>query len=225
MSYPDEQYYQIEPHEAEMLTTEGLYGCIIINHKPEKLPLTRHISDDLFIRDKVPMTKAEVRTLSIAKLQLEERAVVYDIGSGTGSIAVEIAQHSPTIQVYAIEQKKEAAELIRRNAKMFGLDNIKVIEGMAPEVLVGLPKATHVFIGGSKGKLKDIIKLIGESQSETRVVINAISLETIKEITEIVRDFPEAELVQVSISRSKNLGEYHMMQAENAVIICAFGIF
>ena len=74
------------------------------------------------------MTKEEVREVSICKLKLCQDAVVYDIGSGTGSIAMEIAGLSPDIQVYAIEQKKEAVTLIQQNMEKFQLENVTVIE-------------------------------------------------------------------------------------------------
>ena len=74
------------------------------------------------------MTKEEVREVSICKLHLTENAVVYDIGSGTGSVAIEIAGVPGGVQVYAIERKPEAVELLRKNREHFRMDNIQIIE-------------------------------------------------------------------------------------------------
>ena len=99
------------------------------------------------------MTKAEIRAVSVAQMELTEDAVVYDIGAGTGSVSVEIALSGEKIKVYAIEKNPEGVELIRQNRKKFRVDGIRIIEGNAPEVLEGLEMPTHVFIGGSSGNL------------------------------------------------------------------------
>jgi precorrin-6Y C5,15-methyltransferase (decarboxylating) len=170
------------------------------------------------------MTKEEVREVSICILKLHKGAVVYDIGSGTGSIAVEIAGLSGTIQVYAIEQKEEALALIEKNRDKFGLENIEIIKAKAPEGLQGLTAPTHAFIGGSGGNLKEILSVLHRMNPVMRVVINAVSMETICEIKEIVSLYPveDEDIVQIQVSRSKPAGRYHMMQAENPVWICAF---
>ena len=85
------------------------------------------IPDDTFVRGDVPMTKEEVRSISIAKLKIKKDAVVYDVGAGTGSISVEAAMVATQGNVYAIEQKVEAQELIRENARRMHVDNLHVI--------------------------------------------------------------------------------------------------
>lgn len=224
LSYPEQQIKILSPKECCELKEEGLYTCYIHNPKAESKRLTHGLSDEEFIRDKVPMTKEEVREVSICKLKLHRNAIVYDIGSGTGSIAAEVAGLSDSIQVYAIEQKEEAALLIEKNREKFGLDNLSVIHAAAPEGLAGLPAPTHAFIGGSGGRMKDILTALYQANPEMRVVINAISLETICEIREVLSLFPmaDAELVQMQVNRAKKAGNYHLMQSENPVWICSF---
>lgn len=224
MSYAEQQIIKRTPDECIKLREEGLYTCFVKNPNAIKKRLTHGIADGEFIRDKVPMTKEEVREVSICKLKLCQDAVVYDIGSGTGSIAMEIAGLSPDIQVYAIEQKKEAVSLIWQNKEKFQLDNVTVIEAKAPEGLQDLPVATHAFIGGSGGNLKEILQALYEMNPHMRVVINAISMETICEIKEILTLCPieNEEIVQLQVNRAKKAGRYHLMQAENPVWICAF---
>lgn len=224
LSYAEQQIQKRTPQECLELKEEGLYTCFVKNPNAIHKNLTHGISDEEFIRDKVPMTKEEVREISICKLKLHQGAVVFDIGSGTGSIAMEMAGLSPDIQVYAIEQKKEAVSLTQQNKEKFQLENVTVIEAKAPEGLQDLPKATHAFIGGSGGNLKEILQALYEMNPKMRVVINAISMETICEIREILTLYPikNEEIVQIQVSRAKEVGKYHLMQAENPVWICAF---
>ena len=224
LSYEDEEIIKLTPKECLSCEKEGLYICFIYNPHPKKIPLTPGIADEEFIRGKVPMTKKEIREVSICKLHLHPGAVVYDIGSGTGSVAVEMAEMSPDIEVYALEQKPEAIELIEKNKEKIRLDNITVIQTKAPEGLMDLKMPTHAFIGGSGGKMKEIIETLYQINPGMRIVINAVSIETLCEIKEILMAYPvcDTEFVQLQVSRVKELGAYHMMQAENPIFVCAF---
>lgn len=224
LSYEDEEIRKLTPKECLSCEKEGLYICFIYNPHPKKRPLTPGIADEEFIRGKVPMTKKEIREVSICKLRLYPGAVVYDIGSGTGSVAVEMADMSPDIEVFALEQKPEAVELIEKNKEKFHLDNITVLKTKAPEGLMDLKMATHAFIGGSGGNMKEIIEALYQINPGMRIVINAVSIETLCEIKEIILAYPvcDTEFVQLQVSRVKELGAYHMMQAENPIFVCAF---
>lgn len=224
LSYEDEEIRKLTPKECLSCEKEGLYICFIYNPHPKKIPLTPGIADEEFIRGKVPMTKKEIREVSICKLHLHPGAVVYDIGSGTGSVAVEMAEMSPDIEVFALEQKPEAVELIEKNKEKFHLDNITVLKTKAPEGLMDLKMPTHAFIGGSGGKMKEIIETLYQINPGMRIVINAVSIETLCEIKEIILAYPvcDTEFVQLQVSRVKELGAYHMMQAENPIFVCAF---
>lgn len=224
LSYPEQLIMELKPEECMKLQEDGLYTCCIKNPKPERKMLTHGKADGEFIRDNVPMTKEEVREVSICKLKLYEGAVVYDIGSGTGSIAVEIAGLSDEIKVFALEYKEEAISLITQNKEKFELNNIEIVSGKAPDALENLPVPTHAFIGGSGGKMKEILSALYQKNPHMRVVINAISMETICEIKEVLSTFSiqNADVVQMQVSRAKRVGAYHLMQAENPVWICSF---
>ncbi len=99
------------------------------------------IKDDAFLRGKVPMTKEEIRILTLVKAQIAPDAVVYDIGAGTGSLSIEAARLAPQGHVYAIEKNPEGISLIAENAKRFSVENITVVEGTAPGALEGLAAA------------------------------------------------------------------------------------
>ena len=224
LSYPEQRIMELRPEECMQLQEDGLYICCIKNPDPERKTLTHGRKDGEFIRDKVPMTKEEVREVSICKLKLYEGAVVYDIGSGTGSVAAEIAGLSDEIKVFAVEYKEEAVSLIAQNKEKFGLDNIEIVSGKAPDGLEELPVPTHAFIGGSSGRMKEILSALYQKNSQMRVVINAISMETICEIKDVLSAFPiqNEDVVQIQASRAKRVGTYHLMQAENPVWICSF---
>ncbi len=224
LSYPEQRIMELKPEECLRLKEEGLYTCCIKNPMPKNKELTHGRADAEFIRDKAPMTKEEVREVSICKLKLYDGAVVYDIGSGTGSIAVEIAGLSDDIKVFAIEKKDEAISLIKKNKEKFGLENIEIVLAKAPKGLWGLPTPTHAFIGGSGGRMKEILSDLYQMNSCMRVVINAITMETICEMREVLSMFPiqNKDIVQMQVNRANNVGAYHLMQAENPVWICAF---
>lgn len=224
LTYGDQEIRTCTPGQCRELNAKGLYTCFIKNPEAEQRRVTHGIEDGEFIRDKIPMTKEEVREVSICKLKLHRKAVVYDIGSGTGSVAVEMAALSDDIQVYAIERRREGVSLIEANRKKFGLENIFVTDGEAPEGLLGLPAATHAFIGGSGGRLREILDVLRQINPRMRVVVNAVSMETICEMREALRQYmvEKEEIVHLQVSRARKAGNYHLMQAGNPVWICAF---
>lgn len=224
LSYPEERVIKLTTKECKNLVDDGLYTGLIIAKDCKKRYLVPVLSDDYFIRDQVPMTKEEVRKLSVCQLQLKEGDVVYDIGSGSGSIAVQIGALSESLQVYALECNHMAVELIEKNVAKARLHNVKVLEAEAPEGLPELPAADAAFIGGSKGRLRDILTKLYEINPSMRVVMNAVSLESICQMQEILKEFGicNLEMMQVSVSKAKKLGDYHMLSANNPVFIFSF---
>ena len=156
------------------------------------------------------MTKQTIRVLSLAKLNLTENAVLYDVGAGSGSVSVEGAGLCPGGMVYAIEKKPEAVELLRKNRCHFQVENMEIVAGEAPEVLKELPAPSHVFIGGSSGRLFEIVEAVREKNREARFVVNAVTLETIAQIQKLPEKFPEyqdMDILQVSASGVKKIGD------------------
>lgn len=216
---------ELSAMECQEITENGLYvGMILPKENCLGIPMVPGWQDELFLRDKVPMTKEEVRAVSLCKLRLTQDAVFYDIGSGTGSIAIEAAALSPDIQVYAAEANPSAVSLIRANCDRFGIYNLTLLEGMAPEVLRDCPAPTHAFIGGSKGNLKEILDLLYQKNPHMRVVMNAVSLENLCRMQELMREYPleEYDIATISVSKAKEVGEYHLMQANNPVTVFSF---
>lgn len=186
--------------------------------------ITPGIPDSEFIRGNVPMTKEEVRAASISKLRLEKNSVVYDIGSGTGSVSVEIARLSKGIKVFAVDLNPEAAELTKKNLEKFGLKNAEVVQGKAPTALETLPFPTHAFIGGSNGNLFEILNVLKCKNPEIRIVLNAVTLESISKIDEIIKFYglTDYEVVQLFITKTQKIGNHNLFKSSNPVVVFSF---
>ena len=181
------------------------------------------IRDDAFVRGKVPMTKEEIRILTLVKAQLALDAVVYDIGAGTGSLSIEAARLAPQGHVYAVEKNPEGIRLIAENAKRFSVENITVIEGSAPDALAGLPALDAAIIGGSGRRLSDILDIVGERlRPHGRIVANAFTMQTVSACLDYFHshaDHYSYEAIQVQISRLERVGPYDMAKALNPIYI------
>ena len=201
-------------------------SCLLVESAGAgEAPVTQGLPDASFLRGSVPMTKEEVRSVSLSKLRLTEDAVVYDVGAGTGSVSVEAALLAWRGRVYAVERKEEGCALIRENCRRFAAQNVEVVAGSAPEALEDLPAPTHVFIGGSGGTMGETIRCILQKNPNARVVINAIALETLSQVLALSRELSlsNLEVVQITAARTKEIGGYHMMNGGNPVFICSFG--
>ena len=176
--------------------------------------------DEWFIRGEIPMTKSEVRAVSVSRLELQTNSIVYDIGAGTGSVSVEAALRVPKGHVYAFEQKEEGCALIRANAKKAGLTNLTVVPGKAPESLAGYPAPDRVFLGGSNGNMEEILDLVTELNPAVQLVINVIALESLNQaMAWFQKKGWEPEVVCMQVSRAAKRGPYHMMQAQNPIYV------
>ena len=181
------------------------------------------LPDAAFVRGKVPMTKQEIRILTLVKAQIGPRDIVYDIGAGTGSLSIEAARLAPEGHVYAVERKEEAIRLIEANGERFGLENLSVIEAEAPAGLENLPLADAVLIGGSGGHLAAILDCVAEKLREGgRLVLNCITVQTLAAALDYLHAHETVyryEAVQVQVSRLRRVGPYDMADAQNPVYI------
>ena len=137
-----------------------------------------------FIRGNVPMTKREIRASIASRMHVSKNECIYDIGAGTGSVSIELALADYMGTVYAIEENEEACALIKENSDKFGTDNIQIVNGRAQEKINELPAPDSVFIGGSKGMLKDIIDQLIRKNPSVHIVMTAVTMETLNEALE-----------------------------------------
>ncbi|MDJ0615626.1 MAG: precorrin-6y C5,15-methyltransferase (decarboxylating) subunit CbiE [Calothrix sp. MO_192.B10] len=183
------------------------------------------IADNLFLSfsDRPGlMTKREVRTLVLAELSLRPRQVIWDIGAGTGSVAIEIARLCPTSQVYAIEKTAAGHSLISRNCERFQVKNVVTVMGSAPDILHGLSqRCDRVFIGGSGGNLATILHTCGERLNPQGVVV--LALATMEHINTAISWFQSHawhyQILQVQLSRSVAVGKLTRLSPLNPVTI------
>ncbi|MBO7709021.1 MAG: precorrin-6y C5,15-methyltransferase (decarboxylating) subunit CbiE, partial [Lachnospiraceae bacterium] len=224
LSYPDEKILSGSASQMETAQTGDLCAVLIENSAADHT-VTAGLEDEAFIRGQVPMTKSEVRSISLSKLRLAEDSIVYDIGAGTGSVSIEAARLACSGMVYAIEKKTEAVELIHRNMRHLKASNIQVIEGTAPDDMEDLPAPTHAFLGGTSGNMMSILSLLLRKNPRVRIVINAIALETVGETLRVLKELgiDGADITCVNISKAKAVGSYHLMMGQNPVYVIACG--
>ena len=180
------------------------------------------INDNDFIRGNIPMTKQEVRTLVLGKAQIKRDDIIIDMGAGTGSLSIEAAFQAFSGKVYAIEREDEGVQLIEANRKKFCRENLEIIHGSAPESAMKLPSADVILVGGSGGKLLDILHYsIQRLKSEGRLIITAVTIETLYTALHFMQDQSNfsTEAFGVQITRLKNLSASNMFQALNPIYI------
>lgn len=185
--------------------------------------VTPGISDDLFERlPGIPMSKREVRLLLISYLRLQPDSIVWDIGAGTGTIPVEIGLICPQGRIIAIERDRDVANLIRRNCDRFGVENVKVIEGNAPECLDGLAEApSRVCIEGGR-HIKAILQEVWKRLlPQGRVIATAANLESLYAVSESFADLQvrNVEVVQPALNRLETRGIHQTFAAINPIFI------
>ena len=197
LSYENERIIELTAKQAADFRDPGVLCLFVINKEVKKRELFCGLNDEDFLRHAghtIPMTKECIRHESIRRLGLKEGDVVFDIGGGTGSVAIEIAKQDPSLKVFTIEQKKEAVDLIRINRERLGAFNLTVLEGEATEVMKDLKDPDAVFIGGSSGKLDEMISDLSSRGKNIRVVINAILPKTMESVFKIARKYNTADL-------------------------------
>ncbi|MBQ2409624.1 MAG: precorrin-6Y C5,15-methyltransferase (decarboxylating) subunit CbiT [Selenomonadaceae bacterium] len=183
------------------------------------------IPDAEFIRGKVPMTKQEIRILTIAKAGIRPGDIVLDVGAGTGSLSCEAAMQAGNDgMVYAIERNPEGIGLIAANAEKFGLDNVHIIHAEAPAGMDELPRLDAVLIGGSGKRLEPILDRAGELlKTGGRIILNCITVQTLMQCLNYMRasELYKYETVQVQVNRWEQVGSYDMAKAANPIFIVA----
>ena len=222
LSYVNERITTAKPGDFLDMDISDLNCMIIFNPDSEKA-ISFGLHDEVFARDKVPITKSEVRAVILSKLNISSDSICYDIGAGSGSVSIEMAGLAYEGKVYAVEKNPVAIELIKKNIHNFNAENVELIFAKAPEGLDHILEADKIFIGGSGGELNTVMDMIFASQKHPTIVISAITLETVAQITDILKKSKEygydTEVTAINVSKSKEVGPYNMMMAQNMVFI------
>lgn len=221
LSYEDER---IECGTAEDIRSKEFKGLSIMIVEREEVDIKdkelHFIKDDELIRGNCPMTKEEIRILSIAKLNLREDSYVLDVGAGTGSISVQAAKFCPVGKVVAIEKDEDAIDTIKKNVTKFKLNKLELIEGEAMEVINSINYSfDSIFIGGSGGNIEDIIKEYGKKLLPGgKMILNFITINNLYKAMDALKKLGyKVSCTQVSISKTK--GESYMLFGNNPIFI------
>lgn len=225
LSYPDERITCATASEIAGQTFDDLNVMLIEfagDAASSRWPYASSgIPDELFIRGDVPMTKQEVRAVALAKLRLTATDTVWDVGAGTGSVSIEAALVARAGSVWAVERNAAGVRLIRENADAFGCGNVHAVPGVAPEALAKLPVPDAVFVGGSAGELPSIVEAALEKNSQVRLCVPCVTVETLTEACALLSGsrFKGFEACQVSAARAEAVGSHHLMKAQNPVFL------
>ena len=227
LGYPDEVW---DTMEAERLARfpQTLNNSILIVHPlPRQNPwqsntLRIGIPDREFIRGDVPMTKAEIRVQVLAKAQISISDHVLDVGAGTGSISIEAAALAGEGIVYSIESEPEAQQLIRDNMRKFGVPNMRLVPGIAPDVFSKIPPVDVCIIGGNRGRLGEILERVPLIEGG-RLVMTAVTLESVGKGLEMLKTlaYKDIEVVSIQAVRWPEINQFHLAQSLNQVFIIA----
>ncbi len=227
LSGPDEKILDITAKEllekgGILEDSEGaLCVMFVLNQDAVCRTASFGIRDEEFIKGQAPMTKSEVRAVTMSRLRLREDAVAYDIGAGTGTVSVEMAAQAWRGSVYAIEHGAKALELLRANKGRFMAENLEIIEGKAPDALEGLPAPDAVFIGSGKGEKEKILKAVLQKNPSAHIVMNVISLESLSVALTVIRKLGliDVEITQITAARGREIAGQHLMDGQNPVFI------
>ena len=213
---------RIETGAAAVLAGKpcGGLAVLLIEH-PDAANAREPVRDAMLARGDVPMTKEEVRWVSVSKLAVQPRDTVWDVGAGTGAVTLELARRASDGLVYAVERSADAVKLLGENRRRLGGYNVRIIDGAAPAALEALPAPDCVFVGGSGGAMRCILQAAKRKNPAVRVAVNAIALETLHAAQAALAElgFAEIEVVQLAAARGRVVGPYTMMTANNPVFI------
>ena len=225
LGYPEERITQGTAQELSQGQFDKLSVALITGGGQGVV--TQGLPDDAFQRGShadgtvVPMTKSEVRAVALSKLGLTRHAVCWDIGAGTGSVAIEMAMQADLGHTYAVEKKPEALALLQENARRLHVANLTAVEALAPQGCEDLPAPTHVFIGGSSGNMESILNAAWAKNPNARIVAAAVALETVAELTRLTKTHP-AQTLCLTVAQAHKVGPYTMMQGQNPIYLFTF---
>lgn len=222
LGYPDETVRSgtVEEFAARNCAEPNVVILQRTESRGRKTDVRFGLKEDEILHERGLITKDEVRAVTIHKLRLPQEGVLWDVGAGSGSISIEAARLCPGLRVIALEKDQERVLTIRANLQQFGIRNIDIIHGTAPDALADLPAPDRVFIGGSSGKIAEIVKLVSGKMVSGIIVINAVTLETLNDaLPALESNGFSVEVSEISVSRSKLVAGKRQMAALNPVFI------
>ena len=228
---PDERVTQGELYEIQEMEFDSL-NVMILKRKPGRPDQRRHPQlfrrfgnpDEVFIQSRPKsglITQAEVRAIALAQMNIQPGSVVWDIGAGSGAVAIEAAQLATGGMVYAIEQDVADYHLIVANAQTIGVKNLTPIHGMAPAVFDGLPGPDAIFVGGIRHEASRLLKAAFKAlRPAGRLVVNVASLEGLTATYAALKEIaPPVQGMLVNIARGTEQLETLRFEALNPTFL------
>jgi len=217
LGYKDERIVQGKPNELTFLDFRDPNVVIVI------LPNLSHtprfgLTESEISHKKGLITKDEVRALVIHKLKVPSSGIVWDIGAGSGSISLELSLLFPELTIFAVEKDLEMLTLLEENKKRYKA-RYKIIPGEAPQILSNLPKPHRVFIGGSGGRLLELLDAVINAGPEILVLTVAL-LENLCQALPYLREKGyEVDVTQLCAFRSKDLEGMFRLSPQNPIFV------
>jgi precorrin-6Y C5,15-methyltransferase (decarboxylating) len=167
------------------------------------------------------ITRREVRLLALCYLELRPADVLWDIGAGSGSVSLEAARLSQRLRIFAVERDAAAFARLEANVAQLGAVEVRAIHAEAPEGLTALPDPDAVFLGGSGGRLVEVLDAaVRRLRTGGRMVLNCITLENFARSWERLGELGlEPEATSVQLGHSRPLGRLHSLEPDNPILI------
>ena len=189
---------------------------VVSEHGARVLPRAAGLPDEWFEHDG-QITKREIRAMTLSSLTPRRGELLWDVGSGSGSVAIEWMLADPANSAVAIERRRDRAERIARNALSFGVPGLSVVTGEAPHVFADLAPPDAIFIGGGAGAPGMVERAVGVLASGGRLVANAVTLETQAACVDW-RARWSGELTQIAIAHAEPVGGYSGWRAAMPIV-------
>jgi precorrin-6B C5,15-methyltransferase / cobalt-precorrin-6B C5,C15-methyltransferase len=224
LGLPTERLARGRPADFVAWRGSDLNVVLLLREGADPRPLGPGLPDDSFAHARGLITKAEVRAAVLSALRVPRAGVFWDVGAGSGSVSVEACLLSPGLRAFAVEKTPEALAHLAENRRRFRVAGLTCVRGEAPEALATLPDPDAVFVGGSGGRLREILSAVwARLLPGGRCVAAAVLLETAAEALAWARsEGAAAEVVQLQASRGRTLaGGRHLLEPQNAVTLVA----
>ncbi len=220
---PNERISRFTPDEVATHSFSDL-NLVVLRPDPKRQrrpALFPGMPDDWFVHEKGLITSAEVRAVTLSRLRLFDRAILWDLGAGSGSVSIEAGQFISQGSIYAVEKHPERVAHIHANRTRFGIGNLTVIEARLPDGLADLPDPDRVFIGGGGKDLERIIQAAADRLNENGIiVVNTVLIDTLTTATKTLAALGFiTDLVQLQVSRGKTMPYSQRLEAANPVWI------
>ncbi|GAB6908178.1 Precorrin-6y C5,15-methyltransferase (Decarboxylating), CbiE subunit [Desulfosarcina cetonica] len=220
---PMEKITHLTPAAARQAAFSDL-NLVVLKPDParrQRPALFPGMPEDMFVHEKGLITKAEVRAVVLSRLRLFDRAVLWDLGAGSGSVSIEAGQFIRRGSIYAVEQHARRVAQIRENQHRFAIGNLTVVEARLPDGLAELPDPDRVFIGGGGKNLADILRIAADRLKPGGIiVVNTVLIDTLGAARQTLADLGFAvDMLQLQVNQAKPMPYSYRFEAANPVWI------